>query len=115
PGWPGEYRCLAAKLDAIREVRGIERRCLEGLFEAVHVDQDIWSAAGLREKITDLSRHRLDPIKTPIGKSGCGESETAVVRRAQLRPRDCHRGSPLRPEPGLCPSAVHRLACGCDE
>jgi len=36
-------------------VRGIERRCLERLFEAVHIDQDVWSAAGLRKKIADLS------------------------------------------------------------
>src|SRR3981189_353944 len=114
-GRPGEYHRLAAEPDAIGEVRGIERRCLERLFEAVDVDQDVWSTAGLREKIADLSRHRLDRIKTPIAKPGCGERETAVVRRHQLRPRDGHRRSPLRPKPGLRPPAVHRLACGCDE
>ena len=114
-GRPGEHHRLAAELDAIGEVRGIERRRLERLLEAVHVDQDVRSAAGLREKIADLSRHRLDLVETPIGKSGCGEGETAVVRRHQLRPRDGHRRSPLRPEPGLRAPAVHRLARGCDE
>ena len=114
-GRPGEYHRPATELDAIGEVRCIERRCLERLFEAVHVDQDVWSAASLREKIADLSRHQLDPIKAPIAKPGCGERETAVVRRHQLRPCDGHRRSPLRPEPGLRAPAVHRLACGCDE
>ena len=47
-------------------MRGIERRRLECLFETVHVDQDVSSAAALRQKIADLSRHRLDPIETPI-------------------------------------------------
>jgi len=75
-------------------VRGIERRRLERLFEAVDVDQDVSSAAGLREKIADLSRHRLDRIKTPIAKPGHGERETAVVRLHQRRPCDGHRGSP---------------------
>ena len=74
-GRPGEYHRLALEPDAIGEVRGIERRCLERLFEAVHVDQDVASAAGLREKIADLSRHRLNAIKTPIGKPGCGEEK----------------------------------------
>ena len=114
-GRPGEYHRLATEPDAIGEVRGIERRCLESLLEAVDVDQDVWSAAGLREKIADLSRHRLDRIKTPIGKPGCCERETAVVGRHQLRLCDGHRRSPFRPEPGLRPPAVHRLACGCDE
>jgi hypothetical protein len=81
---PGEYHRPAPEPDAIREVRGIERRCLERLLEAVYVDQDVWSAAGLREKIVEVSRHRLHPIKTPNGKSGCGERETAVVRWHRL-------------------------------
>jgi len=102
-------------LTAIGEVRGIERRCLERLFETVHVDQDVSSAAGLREKVVDLSRHRLDLIKAPIAKSDCGERKTAVVRRHQLRSCDRHRRSPLRPEPRLSAPAVHPLACGCDE
>ena len=54
-GGPGEHHRPAAELDCIGEMRGIERRCLERLFEAVHVDQDVASAAGLREKIADLS------------------------------------------------------------
>jgi hypothetical protein len=66
---PGEDHRPAAELDSIGEVRGIKRCRLERLFEAVHIDQDVQSA-GLRKKIADLSRrHRLDPIKTPIGKS----------------------------------------------
>ena len=40
-GWPGEHHRLAVEPDAIGEVRGIERRGLECLFEAVHVDQDV--------------------------------------------------------------------------
>ena len=60
-GRPGEHHGLAAELDAVGEARGIERRGLERLLEAVHVDQDVLSAAGLREKLADLARHRLDP------------------------------------------------------
>ena len=56
-------------------MRGIERRRLERLFEPMHVYQDVWSAAGLRKKIADPLRHRLDLIKTPIGKSDCGEEK----------------------------------------
>jgi hypothetical protein len=114
-GGPGEYHGPAAELDAIGEVRGIERRCLERLLEAVHVDQDVLSAAGLRKKITDLHRYRLNIIKAPIAKSDRGERETAVVRRHQLRPCDGHRGSPLRPKPRLCAPAVHPFACSRDE
>jgi hypothetical protein len=72
-------------------------------------------AARLREKIAGLSRHRLDPIQTPIGKSDSGKREAAIVRRHDLRPCNCHRGSPLRPEPGLRAPAIHRLACGSDK
>ena len=57
----------------------------------------------------------LDLFNTPIAKSDCGERETAVVWRHQLRPCDGHRRGPLRPEPGLRASAIHPLACGCDE
>ena len=38
-------------------MRSIERRCLERLLEAVHVDQDVWSAAGLRDKTADIARY----------------------------------------------------------
>src|SRR5207249_2257124 len=68
-GGPREYHRPAAELDAIGEVRGIERRRLEGLFETVHVDQDVSAAASLRQSIADLSRHRLDLINPPIAKS----------------------------------------------
>src|SRR6185369_661066 len=95
------------------EVRGVERRRLECLLETVHVDQDV--AAALREKIADLYRHRLDRIETPIAKSGCGERETAVVWRHQLRPGDGHPCRALRPEPGFRSPAVHRLARGGDD
>jgi hypothetical protein len=80
---------------------GIERGCLERLFEAVHVDQHVASAAGLREKITDFSGHRFDLINTLIGQSDRGERQAAIARRHQLRPRNDHGGSPLRPERGL--------------
>ncbi|BAL12358.1 hypothetical protein BJA01nite_57290 [Bradyrhizobium japonicum] len=96
-------------------MRGIERRCLERLLETVHVDENIWSAAGLRDKTADIARYRLDPIKTPIVKSGCSERETAVARRHKLRSCDGHRRSPLRPEPRLRPGAAHWLARGYDE
>ena len=96
-------------------MRGIEHGCLERLFEAVQVGQDVASAAGLREKIADFSGHRFDLINTPIGQSDRGERQAAIARRHQLRPCDDHRGSPLRPEPGPGAPAVHRLACGCDE
>ena len=96
-------------------MRGIEHGCLERLFEAVHVGQDVASAAGLREKIADFSGHRFDLINTPIGQSDRGERQAAIARRHQFRPCNDHRGSPLRPEPGLRAPAVHRLACGCDE
>ena len=54
-GGPGEHHRPAAELDCIGELRGIECGCLERLIEAVHVDQDVGSAAGLREKIAYLS------------------------------------------------------------
>ena len=63
-GRPGEGHRPAAELNCIGEMRGIEHGCLERLFEAVHVDQDVASAAGLREKIADFSGHRFDPINT---------------------------------------------------
>src|SRR6516225_4426933 len=103
------------ELDAIGEVCGIECGCLKGLFEAMHIDQHVLPAAGLREKIADLSRHRLDPIKTPIGKSDCGKRETAVVRRHQLCPCDSRCRSTLWPEPWLRAPTIHRLACGRDQ
>ena len=96
-------------------MRGIEHGCLERLFEAVHVGQDVASAAGLREKIADFSGHRFDLINTPIGQSDRGVRQAAIARRHQFRPCNDHRGSPLRPEPGLRAPAVHRLACGCDK
>ena len=43
-GRPGEHHRLAAKPDGIGEVRGVERRGLERLLEAVHVDQHVLSA-----------------------------------------------------------------------
>ena len=113
-GRPGEHHRLTAEFDAVGEMRGIERRGLECLFETVHVDQDVASAP-LREKIADLSRHRLDPVKAPIAQTGRGERETVLVGRHQLRPADGHPCSALRPEPGFRPSAVYRLARGCDE
>ena len=67
-------------------MRGIEHGCLERLLEAVHVDQDVASAAGLREKIADFSGHRFDLINTPIGQSDRGERQAAIARRHQLRP-----------------------------
>jgi hypothetical protein len=75
----------------------------------------ISSTAGLREKVADISRHGLDPIKAPVAKSDCGEREAAIIRRHELRPCDGHGRSPLRPEPRLGASAVHPFACGCDE
>jgi hypothetical protein len=46
-------------------MRGIERGCLERLFEAVHVDQDVASAAGLREKIAENNmRPETNVIRT---------------------------------------------------
>ena len=75
---------------------------LERLLEAVHVDHS--SAARLREEVADISRHGLDPIKTPVAKSDCGERgererererETAIVGRHELRPCNGHCRSPL--------------------
>ena len=79
-GGPGEDHRPATELDRIGKVRGIERRGLEGLFKSVHVDQDVQSA-GLRKETAELSRHRLDLINTPIGKSDRGERDAAVIRR----------------------------------
>jgi hypothetical protein len=74
----GEDQRLATEPDAVAEARGIERRRLERLPEAVHVDQDI-AAAGLREKSTILLGHRLDRIEAPIAQPDRGEREAAVV------------------------------------
>jgi autotransporter passenger strand-loop-strand repeat protein len=76
---------------------------------------DIASAAGLREKIADLSGHRFDPINTPIGQPDRSERQATIARRHQLRPCNDYPGSALRLEPGRRAPVVHRLACGCDE
>lgn len=113
-GGPGEHHGPAAELDPIGEMGAIQHRRLERLLEAVHIDQHV-SSAGLRNEIANVGRHRFDPVKAPIAKSNRGQRKAALVRRPQLRPRDCHGRRALRPEPGLRATAVHRLARGGDE
>ena len=63
---------------------GPERASTMTVARAKLVDQDVASAAGLREKIADISRHPLDCIQTPIGqvrpqraRNGCRPSRTS--------------------------------------
>jgi hypothetical protein len=82
--------------------RGIEHGCLERLFEAVHVDQDVASAAGLREKIADLSGHRFDPINAAsdrrLSPGGTSFARATIIVEARSGP---NQGFARRPFTGL--------------
>ena len=59
-GGPRENDRLAAELNCIGKTRSIERGRLECLIEAVHIEQNVASGARFREKMSDLTRYRLD-------------------------------------------------------
>ena len=95
-------------------MRRIERRRLEGLVEAVDVDQHVLAAGRLAEQLVD-PRHRLDRLEMPIIEPDRGQREFSLGRRHELCARDRHRRGPLRPEPRPRARIVHRLARGRDQ
>ncbi len=114
PRRPGEQQGLAVELDAVGEIRGIERCGLERLLEAVHVDQDVTAGVGSCEQIARLFRHGRNVGKTPAVEAGRGEREAAFAGWLQLGAGDRHGLPPVRPEPGCGAPAVHPLARGGD-
>ena len=96
------------------EVRGIERRRLERLLEAVHVDQHVASPLPCPSR-SPTSPHRLDRLDAPIAQARPRRARTGSRRAAPASPARRSSRCALRPEPGLRAPAVHRLAGGCDE
>ena len=63
----------------------VERRRLERLIVAVHVDQDVARRASPARQVADLRRHQLDLVEAPVAQADRGEREAAVSRRRKLR------------------------------
>ena len=109
PRRPGEHHGVAAEPDAVRQARGIERRGLEGLVEAVDVDEHVAAAGGRREQVADL-RDRLDRVERQSASPTAASENRLVVGRREPGARDAQRGRPFGPEPGPGAGAV-RPAC----
>ena len=83
---------LAAEADAVGELDRVERRLLEGLPEAVDVDQDV-APLRLRDQVADLAAHRLDrsiaqspsPIAENENRSSLGDISLARARLSAPR------------------------------
>src|ERR1700716_4098105 len=85
--WPGEHHRLAAEANAVRQTRGIERRRLERLVEAVDVEQHV-ARAGRRIEQLAGTRHGRDLFEPPVIEPDRREREAAVVRRRKLGARE---------------------------
>ena len=106
-GRPGEGHRPAAELNCIGEMRGIEHGCLERLFEAVHVDQDVASAAGLRET-ADFSGHGSTPsIRQSAGPTAASDRRLSPGGTSFARATIIVKPAPART--GLRVPAVHGL------
>jgi hypothetical protein len=100
-------------MDAVGEVRGVERRGLEGLVEAVHIEQHVARGGRRVGELADL-RHRLDRLELPVVEPHRGKREAALVRRDQLAARERCARRALGTEPGIGAAAIRRLAVGGD-
>src|SRR5947209_18961450 len=65
PRRPGEHQGFAAKADSVGEVHGIERRSLEGLVEAVDIDENVAAACRRADQVDDLE-YRLERFEVPV-------------------------------------------------
>src|SRR6185369_1861618 len=96
--------------DTVGDLRGVERGLLEGVTEAVDVEENA-ALLRLRNQLAKLPTHRLDPLDGPFALSNRCEREAFGVRRRQ--PHACEaEGAAVGTVPGLGAAAVDRLAGG---
>src|SRR3954465_6156734 len=94
--------------DAIRDLCGVEYGFLEGVPEAMDVEENA-ALLRLSDQLAQLAAHRLDPLDRPLPLSNRREREALGVGRRQSHAREAERAA-FGAVPGLGAAAADGLA-----